>query len=161
MGIWNRKTKTLRLRFPSFPMQTWFMLTKIDSYLFPSDPNKISFLGFVFVGSICTVLETDSTVTTCGQKQNTWKSYMTMQHLSQYTGTCICPLFKMITVPSSSFTFPDMPRPGMAITVDFRDCSLGLILSIFRIRLLLFWALDCRLLWSWSMGKLYNKSHTL
>lgn len=44
---------------------------KTDSYLFPSDPNKISFLGLVFVGSICTVLETDSTVTTCGRKQNT------------------------------------------------------------------------------------------
>lgn len=36
-----------------------------NSYLLPSEPRRISFLGFVFVGKICTVLETDSIVTNC------------------------------------------------------------------------------------------------
>lgn len=155
MGIWNRKNKNIKT-WIQFSQADLIQAHKTDSYLFPSDPNKISFLGLVFVGSICTVLETDSTVTTCGRKQNTWKNNITMQHLSKYT--CIFNCSKWATVPSSSFTFPDMPRPGIAITVDFRDCSLGLILSIFRIRLLLFWALDCRLLWSWSRCKMHNKS---
>lgn len=60
----NKNIKTLI----QFSQADLIQAHKTDSYLFPSDPNKISFLGLVFVGSICTVLETDSTVTTCGQK---------------------------------------------------------------------------------------------
>ena len=88
-----------------------------EYYLLPSLPLKTSFLGLVLVGSICTVLETDSMVTIC----------------------------------------PAVPRPGIAITVLRRECSLGLIWSIYRNRLFLFWARCCRLTWIYNEYNIHTE----
>ena len=85
------------------------------THFLPSDPMKMSFLGLVLVGRICTV---------------EW-------------------------MPSMVTTWPEVVMPGIAMTVLESPASLELMWSMWRTRLVRFWALSWRLRWSWNTRKLW------